>query len=71
MRAEAMRRPAPEDIHPTIWAAFAWDYFSARAPYFAASYRQAAEMALAIGLPMLSQRAFRRRLDAWIAEGGQ
>lgn len=54
---------AEADIHPDLWTAFASDYLRASAPTLTSCYRRAVRMAQAKGIPVPSERTFRRRLE--------
>ncbi|MEL7683270.1 transposase domain-containing protein [Citromicrobium bathyomarinum] len=54
----------PKDIDPELWTLFKSDYLRPSAPPLSSSYRRVSAIAAERGLPMASERTFRRKLKA-------
>jgi putative transposase len=54
---------AQADIDPLLWTAFKSDYLRPSKPTLTSCYERTAAIAAAKGIPMPSERTFRRRLD--------
>ena len=53
-----------QDIDPELWTLFKSDYLRPSAPPLSSSYRRVSAIAAERGLPMASERTFRRKLKA-------